>query len=291
MDRFEENLDPEWADPIINGFINKMKDLGFNIKSKDIRYRGFSNQGDGASFDFILEKDDILNFCKIHNLIRYDKLILNLVMGKIYLKYYTSKNSFSTHYVHEKTLKTSYDFRIPDEFYEEELWLELEHMTQELYQIIEDIRLEQSKLFYKDLEDHYYSTLALMEQEHNEELELTYKWRLPTMCEFVQVIDYQVHGINGRHNGTMIDTIQGWANYWTDQPIIKIGTLEYAWVFSNIEGTSIKRIPINGRADLPIFIICVRTLPDGTIEWEENPREEPLSYLGVQSYLNQLNEI
>jgi hypothetical protein len=109
------------------------------------------------------------------------------------------------------------------------------------------------------------------------------------MCEFIQVIDYQGHGINGKRSDTVIDEIQGWANYWTDQPLVKIGATKYAWVFSTIEGISIKRVPIN-RDDIPIFIICVKTLPDGELVWQqEDNRDKPLSWLGVRSYLDKLN--
>lgn len=285
-----EDLDPEWPESIILEFIHHLsKNYGINIEPKDIRYSGFDNQGDGASFDFIMRESDILNFCKVNNLVQFDKLIVNILMEKVNLKFYTIKNSFRNHYVHEKTLETAYDFSLNDESYSEDLWNTLLPMVVELAKIIEDIRLEQSQKLYMDLDDYYKSTLLLIDEEKQNKIKEQSKWRLPTMCEFIQVIDYQLRGINGNYNGMMIDTIQGWANYWTDQPLVEIGTTTYAWVFSTIEGISIKRVPIN-RNDIPIFIICVKTLPNGELVWQqEDNYDRPLSWLGVKSYLNKLN--
>ncbi len=285
-----EVLDPEWADPIIGNFITHLYvNYGISIESSDIRYRGFGSQGDGASFDFVMNGSDVLHFCKVNELTQFEKLILCIVMEKVNIKFYTVKNDYRINYVHEKTLETSYNFSINDAAYTDDLWNTLEPMVTELWKLIENIRLEQSRKLYKDLEDHYNELISLLETEESEKILEKSKWRLPTMCEFVQVIDYQVHGINGRHNGTVISEIQGWANYWTDQPIVKIGVIEYAWVFSTVEGISIKRVPIN-RDDIPIFLICVKTLPDGELVWQQEDNiDHPLSYLGVQSYLAQLN--
>jgi hypothetical protein len=279
-------LDPNWSELIISGFIQQLSEnYGINIESKNIRYHSFGNQGDGASFDFIMRELDILNFCKVNNLVQFEKLIVYIMMEKVNLKFYTAENSFHNHYVHESTLKTSYDFSIDSEGYTEELWSDLGPMVLELCGIIESIRLEQSVKLYKDLEDHYNTTLLLIDEEDKEEMGLSYKWRLPTMCEFIQIIDYQVRSVNG----TIINEIQFGANYWVDQPLVKISGIEYAWVFSNAECISIKRVSIN-REDIPIFIICVRILPDGELVWQQDyNRIEPLSWHDVRSYLDKLN--
>lgn len=285
-----EDLDPEWAELIIHEFIQHLSEnYGINIESKDIRYSGFGNQGDGASFDFIMRELDILNFCKVNDLVQFEKLIVNILMEKVNLKFYTIKNSFRNHYVHEKTLETSCDFSLNNESYSEDLWDTLLPMVEELSKIIEAIRLEQSRKLYTDLDNHYTATLLLMDEEKQDKIKEQSEWRLPTMCEFIQVIDYQGHGINGKRSDTVIDEIQGWANYWTDQPLIKIGAITYAWVFSTIEGISIKRVPIN-RDDIPIFIICVKTLPNGELVWQqEDNQDKPLSWRGIRSYLDKLN--
>ena len=113
-------------------------------------------------------------------------------------------------------------------------------------------------------------------------------WRLPSPEEFISIIDYECQGINGRPNGTIIDELQGYANYWTNKPIIQSGIngRKYAWVFSNINGTQIKKVPI--RTDVPIFLICVKE-QDGKLIWEQNPHDYPLAPEGIQVYLDQIN--
>tara|TARA_Y100000389_G_scaffold189593_1_gene213528 strand:- start:2208 stop:2807 length:600 start_codon:yes stop_codon:yes gene_type:complete len=42
--------DQSWYEPILEGFIEDMKELDHDISGKDVRFSGFYNQGDGASF-------------------------------------------------------------------------------------------------------------------------------------------------------------------------------------------------------------------------------------------------
>ena len=39
-----------WYEPIIEGFVEDMRELGHDISGKDVRFSGFYSQGDGASF-------------------------------------------------------------------------------------------------------------------------------------------------------------------------------------------------------------------------------------------------
>ena len=125
-------------------------------------------------------------------------------------------------------------------------------------------------------------------QTKQTETESNNNWRLPSPEEFISIIDYECQGINGRPNGTIIDELQGYANYWTNKPIIQSGIngRKYAWVFSNINGTQIKKVPV--RNDVPIFLICVKE-HDGKLIWEQNPLDYPLASEGIQVYLDQIN--
>ncbi len=90
-------------EPLYEGFIAKLKNLGIEIEVKDIHWRGFSSQGDGMCFDFALTTlVDVKNFLKnieFPGFVEFERCFRALDAFDII----TSKNCFSASYCHEKT--------------------------------------------------------------------------------------------------------------------------------------------------------------------------------------------
>lgn len=55
------NIEHGWFNPIIQGFIEHMKEQGYIIQEKDVMFSGFYSQGSGASFEAEVDLKQWLN--------------------------------------------------------------------------------------------------------------------------------------------------------------------------------------------------------------------------------------
>jgi hypothetical protein len=119
----------------------------------EIHYSGFGSQGDGAVFDFT--NVDIEKFLKeIHNT-KFKSLRNAINSNAVSVTYYSYKNNFATHYQHEKTRETMYDYYIYTNIgRERDIYLK---QIDELAELIEKERLELCGKIYAELEDTYES--------------------------------------------------------------------------------------------------------------------------------------
>ncbi len=94
----------DWFDSTYENFIEEMKQIGFNLTSKDLSFRGFNSQGDGASFvcdsidlDKLTKFIDKENETDLGKYVRFDQ--------------YFSMDVYRSHhqYAHERTVTVRYD--------------------------------------------------------------------------------------------------------------------------------------------------------------------------------------
>lgn len=128
------------------------KDLAINtgFNWTNFYFRGFNCQGDGAVFDF--DSVDIPLFIKSKNLKFYTPLLNDIKNGKIEVNFRSEQNSFATHYCHEKTRYTSYDYDVSDEKMSTSRSYHIETLILSLCNEIEKERLEICMALYGALE-------------------------------------------------------------------------------------------------------------------------------------------
>lgn len=160
------DIDIDYEEVLLH-HLNIINSYGFDTELDQIYFKGFWSQGDGASFDFNnVDIEIFLQKLKLKS--EYKKLRSKI--NDIDLKYYSYKNSFSTHYCHEKTRVTVYDYNSYN------VSSNLVNLIEQLKTRIEEIRLELCYSLYNDLEEHYDESYKLYEEyeeyeESKEEME------------------------------------------------------------------------------------------------------------------------
>ena len=132
------NSDDFWFDVILEGFKEKLDIIGFSDAT--IQFSGFWSQGDGLSFDAIV---NVSKFATTTNEIRVSKLIDFGFIDEFTIE----KTSFANHYSHEKTRYIDYSTCNGDNLNEE---------LEKLCNKIESKRLYLCREFYSILEKEYY---------------------------------------------------------------------------------------------------------------------------------------
>ena len=110
------NTDYAWYDDTINDFIEEMEKRGIDIEYKNVKFSGFYCQGDGASFTCNLSSNYIDNWITA-NKDEFPKLFK--MVGKEFIYGKLEKNSYATHYCHDKTVDLFLYVNNEDEYSEE----------------------------------------------------------------------------------------------------------------------------------------------------------------------------
>ena len=172
--------DIEYQD-IIDIFVEDMKKVGIELNQDEVHYRGFGAQGDGACFDFkLLNINETANFL---NSIGYKNELLDKSI--IYfdtIDVYTSKNSFSTNYCHEKTRNIDINWQFKDNLNQVQLGVVkpfLEQMLKDIKFYVIDWYCMNCLNLYSKLEKRFYDNL----DHENESEELTISNRIDSMID------------------------------------------------------------------------------------------------------------
>lgn len=142
---------------LIEGFIEELKKYGLNLEVLDFHYRGFGSQGDGLSFDFKL--NSIHNCNKFLKSIEIENDLHLYEISDIVI--FTFKNSFSTHYCHEKTRNIVVVITTEDD---------VSGLVENLEEEIERWYYSKCQEFYKILEEHH-NEVEVLNEEDEEEIE------------------------------------------------------------------------------------------------------------------------
>lgn len=95
-----------WAEDVISDFIFKMHSKGINLDEDDIRYSGFCQQGDGASF--LTQDIDCVVFCEKHDL--YEGRDWLKAAEDIGMEPTIKMDGHRHHYCHENTVYAELTF-------------------------------------------------------------------------------------------------------------------------------------------------------------------------------------
>lgn len=146
----------DWHEFDYEEFIVELEQEGWNTTNKDIYFSGFWSQGDGACFEGSL---DLRQYINHHDLRDKYPLILKheeefSIRGGIH------KNSYATHYCHERTRYAEIEHEYIEGAHGEEIIgidniPKLEAEIKALQEDIEDSRLTHSQTLYRTLEKTY----------------------------------------------------------------------------------------------------------------------------------------
>jgi len=101
------NTDFNWYENTIAEFVKDMEMKGLDIDTKNVNFSGFWSQGDGASFTCNLSPEYIDTWIGA-NKAEFPSLYAHI--GTDLLFGHMSKNSYATHYCHDKTVNLSLEF-------------------------------------------------------------------------------------------------------------------------------------------------------------------------------------
>lgn len=144
------NIDYEqWDSELTSEYERELGQIGFEFA--DIRYSGFSSQGDGLSFDATVNLEMILKYLK------YPKREINRAMKLQELECLQldiNKTSFTNHYSHEYV---GYVDNIGYRDVEKMISVfKADELIDKIEKDVEDLRVELCKKYYKLLEKEYY---------------------------------------------------------------------------------------------------------------------------------------
>jgi hypothetical protein len=169
------NVDHEdWADPIIEGFVEDME--GFGVSDVEVEYSGFWSQGDGASFTGRVRGEE--DKAKLVN-----ESIGMKVPQEVLENIYISIKKNDTRYSHSHTMFAEVEVDGEDEVEiyigpDVNITLDMEEQCEPIKVKVEDWAREKADELYRTLESHYNSlcsdeevaeTLISNEYEFDEE--------------------------------------------------------------------------------------------------------------------------
>ncbi len=145
-----------WHEDTIYEFVKMLMDEGWELDVTDVAFSGFWSQGDGASFDATI---NIAKYINKHNLAEKYPLVLKYV-DEFSIRGGTHKNSYATHYSHERTRYFEIETDYIDSAHGEEILgvdgiKALEAEIKALEKDIEDRRYHLSNDIYRALEKEY----------------------------------------------------------------------------------------------------------------------------------------
>lgn len=148
-DNRDINVDNDWwSDGVLEEWNVKLQEMGF-INPK-IYFSGFWSQGDGACFNADI---DIDQFIKHFKLDKFTPLLSFAEKEELDLTASIEKNSYATHYSHERTRYAEVDFWVPEDIKDKAG--DVEKLADELEKELESTRLEMCHNIYKDLQREY----------------------------------------------------------------------------------------------------------------------------------------
>ncbi len=140
--------DQSWYEPILEGFIEDMKELGHEIHPDDIYLTGFYNQGDGASFTTehsSLDPKSLIDAVRS----RVESLPAGLTkeLDEGLIGFELCKNHFGRLYSHSRTVQLDLLYEGEDR--------EIEKALVEMTDIIQDYLRDKMVKLYSDVLEHY----------------------------------------------------------------------------------------------------------------------------------------
>ena len=156
-----------WYEDIIYTHIQKLKAVGFN--DVEIAFRGFSSQGDGASF--ICESIDFKKWLSENSTNNNKRLLFLLNNGLIEITGYIKRDR-NTCYCHWNTTTLHLDYNI----FGEREYLNISALIEQLDKDITEYMQNCSKEIYVELDDAYYELIsekAILETLEANEYEFT----------------------------------------------------------------------------------------------------------------------
>ena len=160
-------LEDDWYEPVLETWLMDLKLYGFEIKDNEIYFRLSYSQGDGASFD--IKEVNVKQFLeRIDKVSDFETFLYYENLGSFTPTFYTSKNSFSTYYCHEKTRDLEYELICHDDFEVEPDYSKVVLEANTIFKLIEETRLEICKDIYNNLRE-YSEDLEKLENEEEDE--------------------------------------------------------------------------------------------------------------------------
>ena len=144
------NTDFNWYEGTIAEFVKDMEAKGLEIDAKNVNFSGFWSQGDGASFTCNLSPEYIDSWIEANKEefpSLYAHIGTDLLFGRM------SKNSYATHYCHDKTVNVELDAY-------DDIGEEGGKEIDALQNMIESALRGYMVLLYNTLEKEYYSLIS-----------------------------------------------------------------------------------------------------------------------------------
>ena len=102
------------------------------------------------------------------------------------------------------------------------------------------------------------------------------KWRLPTIQELKSIVDYTKY-----NPATNLEGIKS-ARYWSGSPSVSDSSV--AWNVGFYVGDD-----FNGNKSNSNYVRCVRTLDDGSLEWDKEDAPHKMNWQEALDYAESLN--
>jgi len=140
--------DQSWYEPILEGFIEDMKELGHEIDPGDIHFSGFYSQGDGASFTTehsSLDPKALIDAVRS----RLERLPAGLTkeLDEGLIGFELCKNNFGRRYSHSRTVQLDLLYEGEDR--------EVEKALVEMTDTVQDYLRDKMVNLYSDVLEHY----------------------------------------------------------------------------------------------------------------------------------------
>ena len=231
-------------EPLYEGFISKLKDLGIEITVKDIHWRGFWNQGDGLCFDFALTTTaEVRTFLKNIEFPGFEQFERCFEVIEAF-DIITSKNAFSANYCHEKTrnidvlvqlIEVNPDWTFGTRLNKNNKIEEIPKWEKEVQEFVAAWYIDICQEFYSLLEAHYNEERDqedeefIEREEWDEDEDMTISDRIDSMIDPEMNIEKVVETIldirdNSDHDTEAFDLINNFKdNFNKEYLIIKKG--------------------------------------------------------------------
>jgi hypothetical protein len=154
----------DWWDPIIEGFVENMEEIG--MKDIDCQFSGFNSQGDGASFTGKVRDNQLfltsLNLNPLENLTK-GKVISDKIknaLEELSENIYITINRHDSRYYHHNTISAEVEVDGDDEIEMDlgigvNITIDVQEQCDKLEEPITEWARQKSKELYNDLENSY----------------------------------------------------------------------------------------------------------------------------------------